>query len=35
MSGRNMQGAIVYKNYFSSVHFVAIATVLYTVKSEL
>ena len=30
-----MQEAIVNKNYFSSVHFVAITTVLYMVTGQL
>jgi hypothetical protein len=30
-----MQEVIVNKNYFSSVHFVAVTTVLYRVKGQL
>ena len=33
-SGRNIQEAIVNKNYSSSVHFVVITTVLYRVKGQ-
>jgi hypothetical protein len=35
MSGRNMQEAIVNKSYLSSVHVVAVTTVLYRVKGQL
>jgi len=35
MSGRNMQEAIVNKNYSTSVHFVVITSALYRVKGQL